>query len=68
VRVLQVAKIRAGLGILFALLGAGIGIEILFRPEPVNQKLMGLAFAVVLIALGTVRVRMYLKIKSELDP
>jgi hypothetical protein len=67
-RVLQVAKIRAGLGILFALLGAGIGIQLLFRPEPVNQKLMGLAFAVVLIALGTVRVRMYLKIKRELEP
>lgn len=67
-KVLQVAKIRAGLGILFALLGAGIGIEILFRPEPVNQKLMGLAFAVVLIALGAVRVRMYLKLKSDLEP
>jgi hypothetical protein len=29
---------------------------------------MGLAFAVVLIALGTVRVRMYLKLKSDLEP
>jgi hypothetical protein len=67
-KVLQVAKIRAGLGILFALLGAGIGIEILFRPEPFNQKLLGLGFAVVLIALGVVRVRMYLKLKSDLGP
>jgi len=33
-----------------------------------NQKLLGLAFSVVLIGLGLVRVRMYLKVKNELGP
>ena len=60
---LGIARIRAILGLVFALLGVGIGVEILVRPGP---KLLGLAFAVVLIALGTVRVRTYLKMRGEL--
>jgi hypothetical protein len=36
---------------------------LLLRPEPFNQKLMGLAFAFVLIALGALRVRGYLKLR-----
>ena len=65
---LRLAKIRAALGVVFTLLGIGIGVEILFRPAPVNQKLLGLAFAVVLVALGVVRVRAYLKLRNEFVP
>ena len=67
-KTLHVAKIRAGLGLLFAVLGSAIAIEIVLRPEPLNQKLLGLAFAVVLILLGLVRVRMYLKLKGDREP
>jgi hypothetical protein len=62
---LGIARIRAILGAIFALLGAGIGVELLARPGTLNAKMLGLAFSVVLIGLGVVRVRMYLKIKSE---
>ena len=62
---LRVARIRAILGRIFALLGVGTGVQLLLRPGGMNQKLLGLAFAVLLIGLGFVRVRMYLKIKSE---
>jgi hypothetical protein len=62
---LRLAKIRAILGIVFALLGIAVGVGLFFRPGP---KLMGLAFAAVLVGLGVVRVRMYLKIKNELAP
>ncbi|MGA2393273.1 MAG: hypothetical protein ABSH03_07990 [Candidatus Lustribacter sp.] len=62
---LRLAKIRAALGCLFVLFGLGIGVEILVRPGP---KLLGLAFAVVLVALGVVRVRAYLLLKNELAP
>jgi hypothetical protein len=65
---LRVAKIRAILGIVFALLGLAVGIQLLLRPGALNAKLLGLAFAGVLIGLGLVRVRMYLKIKSDLAP
>jgi hypothetical protein len=65
---LRVAKIRAFLGIVFALLGMAVGVQLLLRPGAMNQKLLGLAFAAVLIGLGVVRVRMYLKIKSEPAP
>jgi len=65
VKTLHVAKIRALLGILFGVLGVAIGVRTLLTPGP---KLMGLAFAAVLVALGFVRVRMYLKIKSEIAP
>jgi hypothetical protein len=62
---LRLAKIRAALGVVFVLLGIGIGVNTLVRPGP---KLLGLAFAVVLAALGVVRVRTYLKLKSEIGP
>ena len=65
---LRVAKIRAVLGMAFALLGLAIGVQLLLRPGTLNAKLLGLAFAVVLIGLGLVRVRMYLKVKSDLAP
>jgi uncharacterized membrane protein HdeD (DUF308 family) len=65
---LRVAKIRALLGIIFALLGVAVAVQLLLRPGAMNQKTLGLAFAAVLIALGVVRVRVYLKIKSELGP
>lgn len=63
---LRVAKIRAVLGIVFALLGLAVGAQLLLRPGAMNQKTLGLAFAAVLIGLGVVRVRMYLKLKSDL--
>jgi hypothetical protein len=63
VNVVRLAGIRAVIGAAFALLGAGIAIQLLLRPEPFNQKLMGLAFAFVLIALGALRVRGYLKLR-----
>ncbi len=65
---LRVAKIRALLGTVFALLGIAVGVQLLLKPGPFNAKLIGLAFAAVLVALGVVRVRMYLKIKRELAP
>jgi uncharacterized membrane protein HdeD (DUF308 family) len=52
----------------FALLGVAVGVQLLLKPGPFNAKLIGLAFAAVLVALGVVRVRMYLKIKRELAP
>ena len=64
-KTVQVAKIRALLGILFGVLGVAVGVRTLMTPGP---KLMGLAFSVVLVALGFVRVRMYLKVKNELAP
>ena len=65
---LRVAKIRAFLGIIFALLGIAVGVQLLLRPGTMNAKLLGLAFAALLVGLGVVRVRMYLKVKSELAP
>jgi hypothetical protein len=62
---LRIARIRAVIGGIFALLGLGIGVEILLRP---GDKRMGLAFAAVLIALGVVRVRMYLKMQAGQPP
>lgn len=64
--VLRIAKIRAILGIVFALLGLAVGVQLLIRPGAMNAKFLGLAFAVVLVGLGVVRVRMYLKLKSDL--
>lgn len=65
---LRIAKIRAILGVVFALLGLGVGVQLALRPGAMNQKLLGLAFAAALIGLGAVRVRMYLKMKSDLAP
>jgi hypothetical protein len=62
---LGIARIRAILGIVFIVLGLGIVVGILVRPGP---KTLGLAFAVVLMGLGAVRVRTYLKMKSEAAP
>ncbi len=61
---LGIARIRAIIGVVFALLGIGIGAQLLMRPGPMNQKMLGLAFAVVLVGLGSVRVRAYLKLKN----
>jgi hypothetical protein len=58
-KTLAVARIRAIIGAAFGVLGAGIAVQLLLRPEPIRQKLLGLAFAVVLIGLGAVRVRGY---------
>ncbi len=65
---LRVARIRAILGVVFALLGFAVGVQLLLRPGDFNHKLLGLAFSVVLIGLGFVRVRIYLKVKSETQP
>ena len=62
---LGIARIRAILGSIFAVLGIVIGGQLLLRPGPFNEKMLGLAFAVVLVGLGAVRVRLYFKIKSE---
>ena len=62
---LGVARIRAILGLVFAFLGIVVGAQLMVRPVAINQKLLGLAFAVVLIGLGFVRVRVYLKMKRE---
>jgi high-affinity Fe2+/Pb2+ permease len=64
VKTLAVARIRAIIGAAFALLGAGIAVQLLLRPEPLQQKLLGLGFALVLIALGVVRVRGYLALRK----
>ena len=62
---LRVAGIRAILGIVFALLGLIVAVKLLISPGAINQKYLGLAFSCVLVALGVVRVRVYLKIKRE---
>lgn len=62
---LRLAKIRAVLGAFFVVLAVAIAVEILVRPGP---KLLGLAFAGVLAALGVVRVRTYLKLKNSGPP
>jgi hypothetical protein len=58
-RTLAVARIRAIIGAAFAVLGAGIAVQLLLRPEPIRQKVLGLAFALVLVGLGAVRIRGY---------
>jgi hypothetical protein len=55
-----IARIRAVIGVAFAVVGVVIIGELLVKPVPLNQKLMGTAFAAVLVALGIVRVRTYL--------
>jgi hypothetical protein len=62
---LRVARIRAILGGLFGLLGVAIAVQILLREGPFNQKLMGLGFAVVLIGLGVVRIRLYFVVARQ---
>ena len=64
-KTLAVARIRAIIGAAFALLGVGIAVQLLLRPEPPKQKLLGLGFALVLIALGAVRVRGYLALRKS---
>jgi hypothetical protein len=61
---LRVAKIRAVIGVVFALLGIAVGLQLLLRPGEMNQKLLGLGFAAALVGLGAVRVRMYLRVKN----
>ena len=63
---LTVARVRAFLGALFAAAGILIAIQLLVKPVPLNQKAMGLAFAAVLIALGVVRIRMYVVTRQRL--
>ncbi len=65
---LAVARIRAIIGGAFALLGVGIAVQLLLRGEPFNQKILGLCFSLVLIALGVVRVRAYLAAKRGAAP
>ncbi len=65
---LAVARVRAIIGGAFALLGVGIAVQLLLRSEPFNQKILGLCFSLVLIALGVVRVRTYLAVKRETAP
>ena len=55
-----IARVRAAIGVAFAVAGLFIMVELLLKPAPFNQKLMGLAFSAVLVALGVVRVRAYL--------
>ncbi len=63
-KTLAVARIRAIIGTAFALLGAGIAVRLLLVPEPFDKKILGLGFALVLIALGAVRVRGYLLMRK----
>jgi hypothetical protein len=63
VTALRLARLRAIIGAAFGVLGIGIAVQLLLRPEPFAQKIMGLAFAVVLIGLGAVRVRGYLQLR-----
>ncbi len=62
-KVVAVARIRAIIGAAFAVLGAAIAVRLLLNPEPFGQKILGLGFALVLIALGVVRVRGYLALR-----
>lgn len=62
---MNIIRIRAALGLAFALVGILIAAELAAKPAPLNQKALGLGFAGVLIALGLVRIRMYLKARSE---
>lgn len=54
-----IVRVRAVIGAAFAVVGLVIGGELLAKPAPFNQKLLGLAFAAVMVALGVVRVRTY---------
>jgi hypothetical protein len=54
-----IVRVRAVIGAAFAVIGLVIGGELLAKPAPLNQKLLGLAFSAVLVALGVVRVRAY---------
>ncbi len=63
-KTIHLALVRALIGSAFAVLGIGIAIQLLLRPEPLAQKYMGLGFSLVLIALGVVRVRGYLLMRK----
>ena len=64
---LTIVRVRAAIGVAFAIVGVVIMGELLVKPAPFNQKLLGLAFAVVLVALGIVRVRAYLAARRSAD-
>jgi len=57
---LTIMRVRAAIGIAFAVVGIVIMGELLVKPVPLNEKLLGIAFSAVLVALGVVRVRTYI--------
>ena len=65
---LGIARLRAIIGAAFAVVGVVIMVELLLKPVPLNEKLLGLAFAATLVALGIVRVRMYVKARRPAEP
>jgi hypothetical protein len=54
-----IVRVRAVIGAGFAVIGLVIGAELIAKPAPLNQKMLGLAFSAVMVALGVVRVRTY---------
>jgi hypothetical protein len=59
-------RLRMFTGILFAVAGIIIGIELIGRPGAPTAKLPGFAFVAVALALSIVRIQQYLKARSAL--
>ncbi len=57
-------RVRIVMGAVFVVLGAASAVRLLMLPEPLNAKLLGLGFSLVLIALGVVRLRTYLPLRG----
>ncbi len=62
-KALDVARLRAIIGVAFVLLGTGIAVRLLLVPDPFGRKILGLGLSLALIALGVVRVRGYLALR-----
>lgn len=61
----KVARVRAFLGLAFALLGILIAVQLAVRVAPFSQKIFGFVFAAALVGLGVVRVRQYLAVRGR---
>lgn len=60
-RPMAIVKLRAAFGVGFIAFGLVIGVKLLFfQTAPLANRWMGLAFCVVLVAFGGVRIREYL--------
>jgi hypothetical protein len=65
VKSVKVARVRAILGVAFAVLGVLIALQLAVRVAPFNEKIFGFVFAAALVGLGVVRVRQYLAVRDR---
>ncbi|HEX3469351.1 MAG TPA: hypothetical protein VHT05_14820 [Candidatus Elarobacter sp.] len=59
---------RALFGLAFIALGGVSAFRVLFKPAPPSYKVLGLTLAVVMVALGCVRIGQYLRWRNAPPP